>query len=313
MCPDRTASTPAVSEAEANPSTAGVENGRLRSAWPVLVSVTLAVVLVPAVGYGLFSPDAYLGNGHALVLASRAQDVLTALVLPVLVWAGMRSRGGSLSGHVLWLGLLFYLAYSYAIYLIGWQHNRGFLVYAVVVLLSAAALVDGLVRVDPVAVRPLLAALHTRGLGWFLVVVGVAFTALWLGDVAPSAFGGRPPGHLGPGGTPYAVYVLDLVVALPTVMATGVMLVRRHPVAPVLGGVVLVKVTTLFTALWLGVVAQLLDGREVPFTADMVPSAVLPVVTVTVLLRWSRRVPRRRGGWVREQLWAPCPSVESRG
>lgn len=65
----------------------------------------------------------------------------------------------------------------------------------------------------------------------------------------------------------------------------------------------LVKVTTLFTALWLGVAAQLLAGREVPFTPDMVPSAVLPVVTVTVLLRWSSRIPRLRGGWLRAQLW----------
>lgn len=222
------------SDPVADPAT--VENGRLRRAWPVLVSATLVVLLVPAIGYGLLSSQAYRGNGQDLVLASRAQDVLTALVLLVLVWASARSRRGSLSGHVLWLGLMFYLAYSYAIYLISWQQNRCFLVY-VVVLLSAAALVDGLVRVDPVAVRPVLAALHTRALGWFLVVIGVAFTALWLGDVGPSAFGGRPPAHLGPGGKSYAVYVLDLVVALPAVVATGVMLVRRHPVAPVLGGV----------------------------------------------------------------------------
>jgi hypothetical protein len=42
-------------------------------------------VLVPAILYGLVSPEAYRGNGQDLVLASRAQDVLTALVLPLLV------------------------------------------------------------------------------------------------------------------------------------------------------------------------------------------------------------------------------------
>ena len=158
-------------------------------------------------------------------------------------------------------------------------------------------------RVDPAAVRPVVAALRTRGLGWFLLVVGVAFTVLWLSDVGPSALGGRPPAHLGPGGTPYAVYVLDLVVALPAVVATGVMLLRRHPVAPIVAGVVLVKVTTLFTALWLGVAAHVLDGRAVAFTPDMVPSALLPVVTVTVLARWSRRLPPVEDRWLRDQVW----------
>jgi hypothetical protein len=298
--PDTVTQSPADPAGPARPP----RRGGLRAWWPVAVSVGITVALVPAVVYGLSSPGAYRGYGRELVLASRAQDVLTAVILPVLVWAAVQSRRGSLRGHVVWLGLLFYLAYSYAIYLIGWEQNRFFLCYVAVVLVSASALLDGLLRVDAAAVRAVLEVLRTRAVGWFLVVTGVVFTALWLTDVGPSAFGGRPPVQLGPGGTPYAVYVLDLVVALPAVVATGVLLVRRHPVSPVLGGVVLVKVTTLFTALWLGVGARLLDGGHVAFTPDMVPSAVLPVVTVTVLVRWSRRLPPVRDPWLRDRLWA---------
>lgn len=277
----------------------------------VAVSLLLAVILLPAVAYGLFAPTAYQGYGHDLVLVSRAQDVLTALLLPLLVWAGARSRRGSLSHHIVWLGLLFYLAYSYAIYLIGWQENRFFLVYVLVVLVSAAALLDGLARVDSEAVQPAVEGFRTRGLGWFLVLIGVAFIGLWLSDVGPSVFGGRPPAHLGPGGTPYAVYVLDLTVALPVVIVTGVMLIRRHPMAVVLGGVVLVKITTLFTALWLGVLAQLLTGQDVAFTPDMVPSAVLPIVTVVVLARAVRRLGLPASDWLHSQLWPPSRVVTS--
>jgi hypothetical protein len=275
-----------------------------RVSWPVLVSVLVSVTVLPAVLYGLLSDDAYRGYGEDLVLVSRAQDVFTALVVPVLVWAGVRSSRGSLAAHLLWLGLLFYLAYSYAIYLIGWPQNRAFLLYVVVVLISTAALVDGLVRVSPSHVRPAFAGLHTRGLGWFFVVVGVAFVGLWLSDVGPSALGSRPPVNVGPGGTPYAVYVLDLTIALPAVIATGVMLLRRHPIAEVVAGVVLVKITTLFTALWLGVAAKLVAGRDVTFTPDMVPSALLPMVTVAVLVHAARRLGRPDHGWLRERLWA---------
>ena len=115
--------------------------------------------------------------------------------------------------------------------------------------------------------------------------------------------GGPSPARLGPGGTAYAVYVLDLTVALPMVIATGVMLIRRHTMAPVLAIVVLVKITTLFTALWLGIVTQVLAGRHVPFTADMVPSAVLPVVTITVLVRAVQNLGRPEDGWLRDELW----------
>ena len=271
----------------------------------VAVSSFLAVILLPAVAYGLFSANAYRGYGQDLVLVSRAQDALTVLVLPLLVWVSVRSRRGSLAAHILWLGLLFYLAYSYAIYLIGWEENRFFLIYVLVVLVSAAALLDGLIRLDNEAVLPAVEGFRTRGLGWFLVIIGVAFVGLWLSDVAPSALGGRPPTHVGPGGTPYAVYVLDLTVALPVVIVTGVMLIRRHPMAVVLGGVVLVKITTLFTALWLGVLAQVVAGESVAFTPDMVPSAVLPVVTVIVLLRAVRRLGDPPDGWLHAQLW-PC-------
>jgi hypothetical protein len=274
-----------------------------RHLWPLLITVLICILLVPAIAYGLLSDTAYRGYTGNLVLTSRAQDVLTALVIPILVWVSVRARRGSLPAHLIWLGLMFYLSYSYAIYLIGWPENRAFLIYVLVVLLAAAAFVDGLIKVDPDAVQPAVRAFRTRGLGWFLVVVGVAFIGLWLTDVGPSALGGRAPLNLGPGGQPYAVYVLDLTVALPMVIATGVLLIRRHPVAPVLAIVVLVKITTLFTALWLGVVAQVLAGRHVPFTADMVPSAVLPVVTIVVLVRAVQTLDHPQDGWLRDELW----------
>jgi hypothetical protein len=197
-----------------------------RERWPTVVSVLLVALVIPSIAYGLFADGAYRGYSNDVVLTSRAQDLLTTLVLPVLVWASIRSRGGSLRAHILWLGLLFYLLYSYALYLIGWEQNRCFLLYDATVTLSGVALIDGLLRVDVRAVQPLLRSHHLKSMGIFLTTIGLAFTGLWLTDVLPMVFGGRQPQHLGPGGTPYAVYVLDLVVALPTVVATGILLVR---------------------------------------------------------------------------------------
>jgi hypothetical protein len=267
------------------------------------------VLIGPAVIYGLLSTAAYRGYSHQLVVSSRAQDILTALVLPILVRSSVRARGGSLAAHILWLGLLFYLAYSYAIYLIGWPQNRAFLLYAAVVTVSIACLLDGLARIDATRVQPAVTGLRTRAMGWFLVAVGVLFTGLWLSDVGPSAWGGHQPVHLGVGGAPYPVYVLDLTVALPAVVAAGVMLVRRHPMAVVVGGVVLVKVLTLFTALWLGVAAQPLAGGHVSMTSDMVPSALLLLVTAAALVHGRRALSPPEPRWLRTRLWTVDPPV----
>lgn len=280
-----------------------------RETWPTAASWLLCMLVAPAVAYGLLSGAAYRGYSHDMVVSSRAQDVLTALVLPVLVRSSIRARRGSLVAHILWLGLLFYLAYSYAIFLIGWQENRAFLLYAAVVTISVACLLDGIARTDVNRVQPAVAGLRTRGIGWFLVAVGVLFTALWLSDVGPSVWGGRQPVHVGIGGAPYPVYILDLTVALPAVVAAGVMLVRRHRMAVVVGGVVLVKVLTLFTALWLGVAAQPLAGGHVSMTSDMAPSAVLLLVTAAVLVHGRRVLAEPGPSWLRTRLWADEPLV----
>jgi hypothetical protein len=290
------------------------ENSRTdwRERWPTVVSVILVAAVIPAVAYGLFTDEAYRGYSNDVVLTSRAQDLLSALVLPALVWASVRSRRGSLRAHILWLGLLFYLLYSYALYIIGWEQNRCFLLYDIIVTLSGAALIDGLLRVDVHAVQPLLRSHHLKRMGAFLVTIGVAFTGLWLTDVLPMVFGGRQPQHLGPGGTPYAVYVLDLVLALPTVVVTGILLIRDHPASGVLGGVVLVKITTLFSALWLGVLVQSVAGSGTSFTLDMIPGSALLVFSIAVVRRGAQLLGDPPTPWIRPTLWPAKPPTPER-
>jgi len=196
------------------------------------------------------------------------------------------------------------LAYSYAIYLVGWPQNRAFLLYCAAVTIAAAALLDGLLRIDAGRVAPAFAGLRrTRAVGWFLVAIGAAFTALWVVDLLPLLAGTGAPRNTGPGGIAFAPYVLDLVVALPAVVATGVALVRSHPVAPALGAVVLVKVITLFTVLWASAATLPLAGLGFAVTPDLLVGAVLVAVSAVVLGRASSRIGNPEPGWLRPTLW----------
>ena len=101
----------------------------------------------PGVGAtGCWQRHPYRDLAEATRIAAKAQDVCS-----VLVAVAARAPGTTQSprAHLVRLGLLAYVAYSYAMYLIGLPMNRIFLVYVVVVAVSGAALLDGLVRLRP--------------------------------------------------------------------------------------------------------------------------------------------------------------------
>jgi hypothetical protein len=280
---------------------ASSRSGRWRAAWPVTVSWTLGAVLVAATAYGLLAGHAYrIDRDHEM--ASLGQDVLTLMMVPVLLWAGHRSRAGSVRGHLLWLGVLAYVAYAYATYLIGVPHNDAFLLYAAALGLSVAALLDGLLRIDVAAAAPAFAALPRRGVGRLLVLTGTAFALLWLADIVPAIPAATPPKNLGPGGVPFAIFVLDLSLVLPAVIATGLMLLRGHPAGPVLGAVVLAKIVTLGLAMEAAAVALVVGGL-VPDPATTSLFAVLIVACGTLLAYGARRLGAPAAGWLRPALW----------
>src|SRR5256885_9755807 len=132
---------------------------------PVWYSVLLAALLVTACGYGLLNPHAYRLPTN-LVAQARGADLLTLLVAPMLVWASWWGRRGSLRAHLLWLGLLAYVAYTYAEYAFGTPYNDAFPAYVAVLGLSTYGLFDGLLRLDMDAVSPAFASVPRRTAAW---------------------------------------------------------------------------------------------------------------------------------------------------
>ncbi len=245
----------------------------------------MAPALLAASAYGFLADHPYRDLSAATVTACRAQDVCSLAVgVGLLVLAAHTSA----RVHLVRLGLYAYVAYSYLIYLVGIPMNRAFLVYVVLVAAAGAALADGVVRLVPAAWPRARSRRLEQGTGWFLVAIGVLFAGLWLTTLLPFALGGGRPHPEGPGGVAYPVFVLDLVVALPCVVAVGWLLVHGRRIGGPLGVVVLVKVITLFSVLWAGVVAAFLRGDDLTLGADAGPSLVMVAVCCWLLVRWLR-------------------------
>jgi hypothetical protein len=250
--------------------------------------------------YALLAEHPYRDLPEATLVAAKAQDVCSLVVAVMLLFV---ARKTSARAHVIRLGLLAYVAYSYAIYLIGLPMNRIFLVYVVLVSIAGAALLDGLVRLRPSGWPRTRHRRLERGTGWMLIVIAALFAGLWLTALTPFALGGSVPTPEGPGGVAYPVFVLDLVVVLPCIAAVGVLLLRGHPVAGPLVIIALVKVITLFTALWAGVLVGLLTGAEVHLAADAVPSLVMLALCAVLVGRWLRALSPDERRFVRPRFW----------
>lgn len=266
------------------PSRKGPGQARARAAsWS---GVVLALLVVSASLFGLVAAAPYRGLPATTVAAARAQDACSILVAVLLVALVLR-RTLSPALDLVRLGLLGYLTYSYLIYVTGVPMNRMFLVYVAIVAISGAGLLSGLVRVA-VSSPPASTASRrlAQGTGWMLIVTGVLFAGLWLSALVPFALGGERPDPEGVGGAPYPVFWLDLAIVLPLIVAVGVLLLRAHASAYPLATVALIKIVTLFTALWAGPLVAWVTGAEVHLGPDAGPSLLLLIASVGLTTRW---------------------------
>lgn len=250
-------------------------------------SIVVALGILTSTTYALLAAEPYRSLPEATVLAARGQDIASLLVAALLVDL-VRPARLTPPRLLAWLGLLAYVVYSYAIYLTGVPMNRVFLVYVVLESVAGAALLGGLWRVATMRWPGVASTRLTRGTGWVLVVVAVLFAGLWLSTLLPFALGGSAPDPEGVGGTPYPVFVLDLVVVLPSVAAVGVLLLRGHRLGAPLAVIALIKILTLFAALWAGPAYALATDGPVHLGPDAGPSLLLLVASAWLVTAWWR-------------------------
>jgi hypothetical protein len=271
---------------------------------PLWYTAGVAAVLLAVTLYGLLVEGAYrvpLGVRESLPETLRGQDLLTLLTVPILLWASVRARAGSLRAHIVWLALLFYVAYTYLMYVVT-PFNDVFLLYVAAIGLASYGLLNGLLRIDVTVASAAFTEFPRRGLGAFLLAVGALFVTLWLAQVLPAIPGEVPEGLI-VYDIPNTVHVLDLAFVLPLMIATGVLLFRGQQVAPVLATLLLVKMTTVGLALLFMNGFVYAGGGEV----NVAETAIWGVIVVAgaawlvVVMRRIRRVP---DGWLRPGLWS---------
>ncbi|KAB7745460.1 hypothetical protein GA707_05910 [Nostocoides sp. F2B08] len=243
--------------------------------WSVVLSVLVTISSLA----GLLDSRVYDRETENWTIQAWGQDLGNLVAVVVLLIAAVRYRSGSHRAGLVWLGTLMYLIYAFIVYAMAVHLNYLFLVYVAVLGLSAWAVIfhvsdvrDRTTAYPPGRPRTVAA--------WVLILTGVLFAALWLGELVPALVTGSVPAGLTEAGLIVnPIHVIDLSVVLPGFIISGVAALQNRDyglfwVAPWLTFSVLMG-TSIVAAMTL----MLVSG-----VGDSLPPAVLVSLIVVASL-----------------------------
>jgi hypothetical protein len=195
-----------------------------------LASALIALLTAAASAAGLL----YRASFYPAELLRRdlaALDVVNLCVgLPVLLACMALARRGSLIGLLCWPGALFFILYSYLIYVFSMPAGLPFLLHLALVTLSLYGLAGLLACIDGPAVRGALSGFIPVRIAAVAIGGQGVLNFLWVAadTVLPLALG------LPMDGTVLGNHITDILVT-PAWMIAGVLLWRRQPTGFVAG------------------------------------------------------------------------------
>lgn len=221
--------------------------------------------------------------------AAVAQDIVDlVIVAPVLAALAWFARRGRLQAYLGWLGCLAFMVYNFAIFAFSVHFGPLFLVWVAVLGMSIFALAGGLSALDTEAVRAHFSHRSMALPGWFLMVVATVFGLLWISEIIPDLASGAPSSSASDWKVPTnPVHVLDLAFFLPAAFASGLLLLRRHPLGYSTAVGLLVWLALTCMPILLTPLVARARGHE-PGWAVMIPIGIMFLASVAVLVRQLR-------------------------
>lgn len=275
--------TPKKSRSDKSVEDARVERQKV---W-MWLTAPVAVLAAIAAGSELVVDDLFRGDAPFFVAQAIGQDFVTlAVALPALMVAAILAGRGSGRGRLVWLGVLTYLVYTYAIYAFATRFNSLFLVYVALLGCSLYALIGGLATTHFEGLKARFTSrTPVKAVSVFLAVVAVLFYVLWLSEVVPALISGEVPQSVAENGTPTnGVHVLDMAWMLPAMALTSVWLWRKRAIGYVLAGGLLTFMSLLTLAIMAMIASMKLYGQPVA----LAPAAIFLVLSAvsTGMLVW---------------------------
>ncbi len=211
---------------------------------PLTLLTTLIILLTIATSLGGLLLNGLYRDNAFLQLVWPANDLVTlAVAVPLLAGALLFARRGSQAALLVLLGMLDFTLYNFAYYLFSAAFNWFFLIYVALFVLSACALIAGLVNVDAEKLAAHFSPkTPARWIAGFMVVVALMLTTVYTLMTVNFITTGQVPAIITNTGHPTnVVFALDLSLVVPVFVVGGVWLWQRKPWGYLLATLSLVK------------------------------------------------------------------------
>ena len=207
---------------------------------PFILSGLASFITLGVAGYSLLNPSVYRpSTPDTLMPGAVSQDLVSLLAAFGLLLCITLIRRGREMAWLIWVGLLSYLFYAYALYSFEGVYNQLYLFYIAIVGLVVYALISFFMSADLSTIHPRPGKKPPRKPAAVLfLLLAAMFAGLWLSIILP-AMGDRV--------TPEAntIFVLDLAFFLPLLAIEAVLLFRSDPLGDALAIPILIKVGIL--------------------------------------------------------------------
>jgi hypothetical protein len=208
------------------------------------VSLVIAALMAAASVAGLLYQTVIYPTDELLESFVPNDVINLFLGLPILLGSMWLARRGKLIGLLFWPGALFYLFYTYIIYVLSMPLDLAFLLYLSLVALSAYTMIGLVASIDGKAVQQrLTGAVYERAGGGVLAGLGSLFLLRVVALMVDAILNQTPVTA-----TELALNVSDFMMA-PALVIGGVLLWRREALGYVTGLGLLFQSSMLFLGL----------------------------------------------------------------
>jgi hypothetical protein len=208
------------------------------------ISLVIAALMAVASVAGLLYQTIIYPTDE-LLQAFVPNDVVNLVIgLPILLGSMWLARRGRLIGLLLWPGALFYVFYTYIIYVFSMPLNVALMLHLTLVTLSAYTMIGLVASIDGEAVQDqLTGAVPERAGGGVLAGLGILFFVRVMGVMVSAVISQTPVAA-----TELALHVTDFMIT-PAWVIGGALLWRREALGYVTGLGLLFQASMLFIGL----------------------------------------------------------------
>ncbi len=257
-----------------------------------LLTILLALLLGTVSYFGVFLPSTYARDVESMAVQGMGQDIVDLfLVVPLLLVTLVLTKKNHKASSFIFGGTVFYILYSFFIYAFGVHFNFLFLLYCLTLGTSLYLFILIMIELNRMDVQTWFSnKIPVKTTSVYLIVVAIMFYLLWLKDILPAVLTNTVPGSVGDTNLLVnPVHVLDISFALPGLMITAILLLKKQKLGFILTPIFLIFVIILAIALT-GMMIMLKVKNISDDVSIAVIFIIMAILSTVLLVRYLKTI-----------------------